>query len=108
MKHVGWITFLVLWLTCQPQAAEAMRTVLIGEKDALIGVDQIAVTKLFHAWEPAGTELLLACSGVFTFTLIFGRAMLGIPFLKSVYEDLTDGGPSEEDERDHEPDDPDS
>ncbi len=54
-----------------------------------IGVDQIAITFLFSAWEPAGSSgLLLACSLVFTFTLIFGRALLGVPFLKGVFDDL--------------------
>jgi len=54
-----------------------------------IGVDQVAIPFLFRAWEPAGSSgLLLACSLVFTFTLIFGRALLGVPFLKGVFDDL--------------------
>jgi len=54
-----------------------------------IGVDQIAITFLFQAWEPDGKEgHLLAASMVFTFTLIAGRALLGVPFVKGVYDDL--------------------
>lgn len=54
-----------------------------------IGVDQIAISLLFNAWEPIGSPgLLLACSLVFTFTLIIGRALLGVPFLKGVFDDL--------------------
>ncbi len=55
-----------------------------------IGVDQIAIKYLFQAWEPAGTGLLLACSGVFTFALIIGRALLGVPFLKGILNDLVE------------------
>ncbi len=55
-----------------------------------IGVDQITINYLFEAWEPSGTGLLLACSSVFTFTLIIGRALLGVPFLKSVINDLVE------------------
>ncbi|MBW2219699.1 MAG: hypothetical protein JRF40_09460 [Deltaproteobacteria bacterium] len=61
-----------------------------------IGVDQIAIPFLFSAWEPTGSSgLLLACSLVFTFTLIFGRALLGIPFLKGVFDDLIESSKDE-------------
>lgn len=54
-----------------------------------IGVDQIAISFLFSSWEPENSPgLLLACSLVFTFTLIIGRALLGVPFLKGVFDDL--------------------
>ena len=55
-----------------------------------IGVDQVAITELFRAWEPPGSGLLLAASVVFTFTLIIGRALLGVPFIKSVSDDLVE------------------
>jgi hypothetical protein len=54
-----------------------------------IGVDQIAVEYLFKAWETSPGQLL-ACSVVFTFTLIAGRALLGVPFLKGVFDDLVE------------------
>ena len=54
-----------------------------------IGVDQIAVEYLFRAWETSPGQLL-ACSVVFTFTLIAGRALLGVPFLKGVFDDLVE------------------
>jgi len=63
-----------------------------------IGVDQIAIMALFEAWSPEGTGPLLACSGVFTLTLIFGRALLGVPFLKSVMNDLVER-PEDKDEK---------
>jgi len=55
-----------------------------------IGVDQITIKYLFEAWESTGTGLLLAASSVFTFTLIIGRALLGVPFLKGVMNDLVE------------------
>ena len=56
-----------------------------------IGIDQIAIPVLFTAWEPADSPgLLLACSLVFTFTLIFGRALLGVPFVRGVFNDLVE------------------
>jgi len=55
-----------------------------------IGVDQIAIKYLFEAWAPSSTGLLLACSGVFTFTLVIGRALLGVPFLKGVFDDFVE------------------
>jgi hypothetical protein len=62
-----------------------------------IGVDQIAIIFLFSAWEPAdSTGLLLACSLVFTFTMIFGRALLGVPFLKGVFNDLIESSEDKE------------
>jgi hypothetical protein len=54
-----------------------------------IGVDQIAVEYLLKAWETSPGQLL-ACSMVFTFTLIAGRALLGVPFLKGVFDDLVE------------------
>jgi len=58
-----------------------------------IGVDQLVIKTLFEPWQPAGTELLLACSGVFTATLILGQALIGVPFIKGVIGDLVEYDP---------------
>ncbi len=56
-----------------------------------IGVDQLVVGVLFQPWEPAGAPgVLLAGSIVFTFAMVAGRALLGVPFLRGVIDDLVE------------------
>ena len=54
-----------------------------------VGVDQLTVPTLFGPWEPAGSAgLLLAFSVVYTFSMIFSRGVLGLPFVSGVIEDM--------------------
>lgn len=56
-----------------------------------IGVDQIAFEVLFGPWAPeGGAGAVLAASLVFTFTMIAGRALLGLPFVGGVWRDLVE------------------
>lgn len=58
-----------------------------------IGVDQIAFPVLFGPWEPADSPgLVLACSIAFTFSMIAGRALLGVPFVRGVFRDMLEEG----------------
>jgi|GEM_PF-3307285 len=50
MKHLCWIILLVSWLTSQPLTAEATRTILIGEANGLVGVDQVAKGNQRYGW----------------------------------------------------------
>lgn len=54
-----------------------------------IGVDQIAFPVFFGPWEPADSPgLVLAVSLAFTFSMIAGRALLGVPFVRGVFQDM--------------------
>jgi len=55
-----------------------------------IGVDQITIPTLFGAWATGSPGILLAASIVFTFTLMCGRALLGIPFVNGVFRDMVE------------------
>jgi hypothetical protein len=56
-----------------------------------IGIDQLATDILLEAWElPDSPGVLLACSAVFTLTMLAARALVGIPFVKSVFKDLVE------------------
>ncbi|MEE2829807.1 MAG: hypothetical protein VX498_11520 [Myxococcota bacterium] len=54
-----------------------------------IGVDQVSIPTLFEPWQAAANDsALLGFAAVFTFSLVAGRAVLGVPFVGGVLADL--------------------
>lgn len=54
-----------------------------------IGVDQLTYPALFGPWEPAGQPgQVLAFSMVYTFSLLLGRGLLGLPFVQRVVSEM--------------------
>jgi len=57
-----------------------------------IGVDQLTIPQLFGPWEGVqGDGALLGFAAAFTCCLVLGRALLGVPFVRSVLRELEEG-----------------
>jgi len=55
-----------------------------------VGVDQLTIPTLFQPWEGSNDAgALFAFSVAFTFSLVAGRAVLGLPFVRGVWMDLS-------------------